>query len=69
MPRDLGGPFQKTVVGASVPVLVLFAMVIVGMELTTIDSGGLPVSPEPSWWLLRSSFSCSHGASSVVPRR
>ena len=34
---DVGGPLLKTVVDAGVPVLVFFAMVVVGMELTADD--------------------------------
>jgi hypothetical protein len=34
-PEDMGGPLPKTVVDAGVPVLVPFAMVVVGMEITT----------------------------------
>jgi hypothetical protein len=34
-----------------------------------VPTCGLPVIPELSWWRLRGSFSYSHGASSVVPRR
>jgi ACR3 family arsenite efflux pump ArsB len=34
---DVGGPLLKTVVDAGVPVLVFFAMVVVGMDLTAND--------------------------------
>jgi hypothetical protein len=37
---DAGGPLLKTVVDAGVPVLVFFAMLIVGTELTTDDLSG-----------------------------
>lgn len=49
-PCGVGGRLLKMVVYAGVPSLLLFAMVVVGMELTAKTiSGGSPVSPVPSW--------------------
>jgi BASS family bile acid:Na+ symporter len=44
-PGDVGGSLLKTVVDAGVPVLVFFAMVVVGMELTTDDFRRVALQP------------------------